>query len=138
MQMKHGSPTIHFTSMRAFPSLALCCVTPKKTGVFFKLNLKNSFVSPYPTLFYRYGSVGRKINCFNFSNWIPIKLNIQYNPVFLKKKEKTNVCFFRTDYRIMQVKSIAECSRYTFDLPLAPKTFIVYIFEWPFEAGFTV
>ena len=24
-----------------------------------KANLKNIFVSPYPTLFYRYGSVGR-------------------------------------------------------------------------------
>ena len=38
-------------------------------------NLKNIFVSPYPTLFYQYGLVGRKIIFFNFSNWIPIKLN---------------------------------------------------------------
>ena len=37
-------------------------------------NLKNIFVSPYPTLFYRYGLVGR-IFFFNFSNWIPIMLN---------------------------------------------------------------
>ena len=29
-----------------------------------KANLKNIFVSPYPTLFYRYGSVGRKENYF--------------------------------------------------------------------------
>ena len=38
----------------------------------FQANLKNIFVSPYPTLFYRYGSVGFFVN---FSNWIPIKLN---------------------------------------------------------------
>ena len=37
-----------------------------------KANLKNIFVSLYPTLFYGYGSVGRIV--FNFSNWIPIKL----------------------------------------------------------------
>ena len=35
-------------------------------------NLKNIFVSPYSTLFYRHGSVGR---FYNFSNWILIKLN---------------------------------------------------------------
>ena len=38
-------------------------------------NLKNNFVSPYPTLFLQYGSVGRKIIFFNFSNSIPIKPN---------------------------------------------------------------
>ena len=41
-----------------------------------KANLKNIFVSPNPTLFYRYVSVGRSESYFfNFSNWIPIKLN---------------------------------------------------------------
>ena len=40
-----------------------------------KANLKNIFVSPYTTLFLRYGSVGRKIIFFNFSNSIPIKPN---------------------------------------------------------------
>ena len=38
-------------------------------------NLRNIFVSPYPTLFNQYGSVGRKIILFYFPNWIPIKLN---------------------------------------------------------------
>ena len=40
----------------------------------FKANLRNIFVSPYPTLFNRYGSVGRKIILFYFPNSIPIKL----------------------------------------------------------------
>ena len=38
-----------------------------------KANLKNIFVSPYPTLFTVW--VSRSIFFFNFSNWIPIKLN---------------------------------------------------------------
>ena len=43
----------------------------------YKANLKNIFVSPYPTLFLRYGSVGRSgyFIFFNFSNFIPIKPN---------------------------------------------------------------
>ena len=42
---------------------------------FCKANLRNIFVSPYPTLFNWYGSVGRKIILFYFPNSIPIKLN---------------------------------------------------------------
>ena len=38
-------------------------------------NHKNIFVSPYPTLFLWYASVGRKIIFFNFSKSIPIKPN---------------------------------------------------------------
>ena len=45
------------------------------TSVDPKANLKNIFVTPYPTLFLWYGSVGRKIIFFNFSNSIPIKPN---------------------------------------------------------------
>ena len=40
-----------------------------------KANLKNIFVSPYPTLFYQYGSVVGKSFFLDFSYWIPIKLN---------------------------------------------------------------
>ena len=53
--------------------------------------------------------------------------------------------FFKTDYCLMQVKSIAECSKRafcnTFDLiklPFVFKTFVLSIFEWPFKTGFTV
>ena len=53
---------------------------------------------------------------------------------------------FKTDYPLMQVKSIAECSKRafcnTFDLhyfrPYVVKTFVLSIFEWPFKTGFTV
>ena len=69
------------------------------------------------------GSVG---NFFlNFSNWIPIKLNcIQLNLSKEATQQKTKiVCFIKTNYHIMQAKSIAECSQgafcNTFNLHLA-------------------
>ena len=57
---------------------------------------------------------------------------------------------FKTDYHLMPVRSIAECSKRafcnTFDvilltflkLPLVFKTFDLSIFEWPLKTGFTV
>ena len=52
---------------------------------------------------------------------------------------------FKTNYRLKQVKSIAECSkgehfakRVTFKLPFVIKIFVLSIFEWPFYTGFTV
>ena len=48
---------------------------------------------------------------------------------------------FKTDYRLMQVKSIAEHSAIlsTFiKLPVVIKTFVLSIFEWSFYTGFTV
>ena len=53
---------------------------------------------------------------------------------------------FETDYRLMQVKSIAECFKgehsailLTFiKLPVVIKTFVLSIFEQPFYTGFTV
>ena len=61
----------------------------------------------------------------------------------LKRRQKL---FFKTDYRLMVVKSIAECSNgehsallLTFiKLPFAIKTFVLSIFEWRFKTGFTV
>ena len=51
----------------------------------------------------------------------------------------------KTNYRLMQVKSIAECSKgehsaklLTFTkLPFVIKIFVWSIFEWPFYTGFT-
>ena len=53
---------------------------------------------------------------------------------------------FKTDYPLMQVKSIAECSKgehsailLTFiKLPFAIKIFVLSIFERPLKTGFTV
>ena len=60
----------------------------------------------------------------------------------LKKDRKL---VFKTNYHLMQVKSIAECSREhsailsTFiKLPFVVKTFVLSIFEWPFYTDFTV
>ena len=61
------------------------------------------------------------------------------------KEDKKNR-FFKTDNRLMQVKSNAECSHgafcSTFDLHSDTKWLsdlcFVYIFEWPLKTGFTV
>ena len=50
---------------------------------------------------------------------------------------------FKTNYRLMQVKSIAEWEHsailLTFiKLPFVIKVFVMSIFEWPFYTGFTV
>ena len=51
---------------------------------------------------------------------------------------------FKTNYCLMQVKSIAECSEHSailstfFKLPFVIKIFVLSIFEWPFYTGFTV
>ena len=42
---------------------------------YFEANLKNIFVSPYPTLFLWYGSVGRK-KIFFLTSQIPYPLNL--------------------------------------------------------------
>ena len=52
--------------------------------------------------------------------------------------------FIKTYYRLMQVKSIAECSKHSailstfIKLPVVIKTYVLSIFEWPFYTGFTV
>ena len=51
---------------------------------------------------------------------------------------------FNTDYCLMRVKSIAECSKHSailstfIKLPFVFKTFVLSIFEWPLKTGFTV
>ena len=53
---------------------------------------------------------------------------------------------FNTDYRLMQIKSIAECYKgghsailsICIKLPNNLAPFIMSIFEWPLKAGFTV
>ena len=54
--------------------------------------------------------------------------------------------FFKTDYRLMQVKSIAECSKREHSailstyikLPFVFKTSVMSISEWPLKTGLTV
>ena len=51
---------------------------------------------------------------------------------------------FKTNFRLMQVKSIAECSKHSailstfIKLPFVIKIFVLPIFEWPFYTGFTI
>ena len=60
----------------------------------------------------------------------------------LKKDQKL---VFKTPYRLMQVKKIAECPKRAFcnistfiKLPFVIKTFVLSIFAWLFYTGFTV
>ena len=52
---------------------------------------------------------------------------------------------FKTDYCLLQVKSISESSKESIlqnlrliKLPVVFKTFVMSFFEWPFYTGFTV
>ena len=58
---------------------------------------------------------------------------------------KKNKNWTKTNYRLMQIKSIAECSVEHFGilltfihLPIVIKIFVLFIFEWPFYTGFTL
>ena len=67
-------------------------------------------------------------------------------PVLSVNSKRRQKLVFKTDYRLMQVKSIAECSKgehsaisSTFiKLPSAIKTFVLSIFQWPLWTDFTV
>ena len=52
-----------------------------------KANLKNIFVSPYPTLFYPYGLVCRNF-FFNFSNGYPLNLIVSWEATQQNTKKK--------------------------------------------------
>ena len=45
---------------------------------------------------------------------------------------------FKTDYCLMQVKSIAGILLTFIKLPFAIKIFVLSIFEWQFYTGFTI
>ena len=65
-------------------------------------------------------------------------------PVLSGNSKRRPKCGFKTDYRFMQVKSIAECPKHSailstfINLPFAIQTFVLSIFEWPLKTGFTV
>ena len=56
-----------------------------------------------------------------------------------RHSQKDQDTVFKTDYRLIQVKSIAECSLSTFmKLPVVINTVVVSICEWQFYTGITV
>ena len=67
-------------------------------------------------------------------------------PVFSGHSKKRPKLIFKTDYRLMQVKSIAECSKREHSAilstfikpPFVIKIFVLHIFEWPLKTGFTI
>ena len=73
----------------------------------------------------------------------PVLLNT-VKPFKNSHSKKHQKLVFKTNYCLMQVKSIAECSKdsailSTFiKLPFVIKIFILSSFEWPLKTGFTV
>ena len=63
-------------------------------------------------------------------------------PVQKGHAKKYRKLVFKTNYRLMQVGSIAECSSAILSTSIKQtfiiKIFVVSIFEWPFYTGFTV
>ena len=62
-------------------------------------------------------------------------------PVLNGHSQKDQKLFFKTKYRFMQVKSIAEYSAILLAfimLSFVIKIFVLSIFEWLFYTGFTV
>ena len=76
-----------------------------------------------------------------------VGLNIKCSKTCLKQplKKKTKIGF-KTDYRLMQVKSIAECSNGSLlqyfppslSYHLSLRSLFCLFFEWPLKTGFTV
>ena len=71
---------------------------------------------------------------------------VKYSKTCLKRPLKKNTkMFYKTDYHLMQVKSIAECSKRAFcntstfiKLPFVFDAFPLSIFEWPLKTGFAI
>ena len=65
-------------------------------------------------------------------------------PVLSGHSKRRPKIVFKTDYHLMQVKSIAECSRHSailltfIKLLFGIKIFVLSFFEWPIKTGFTV
>ena len=79
----------------------------------------------------------RKLNTFNIIKFLQqivycMRWKIpKYSKTCLERplKKKTKQLVFKTDYRLMRVKSIAGWSK---------RAFVLSIFEWPLKTGFTV
>ena len=57
-------------------------------------------------------------------------------PVLSGHSKRRPELVFKTDYRLMQVKRIAECSLSTIKLPFVFKTIVLSVFEWLLKTGF--
>ena len=69
------------------------------------------------------------------------KFSGRVRPVLSGHSEKDQKWVFKTNYSLMQVKSIREHSAILLtciQLPSGFKTFVLSIFEWPLKTGFTV
>ena len=80
-----------------------------------RANLRNIFVSPYPTLFNRYGSVGRKIILFYFPNSIPINLIVNSptlgNNIKFTNNLQLKIFFKYNAVYIGQLFKLANCQQ---------------------------
>ena len=67
-------------------------------------------------------------------------LHSEYSKTCLKRPLKKYLKLgFKTDYCLMQVKRIAECSLGpSLELLFVVKTFVLSVFKWPLKTGDTV
>ena len=65
-------------------------------------------------------------------------VNIYSKPVLSGHSKRRPKLAIKTDYRLMQAKSIAECSMSFIKLPFVFKTCILSFLWWPLRIGFTV
>ena len=84
-----------------------------------------------------------KINILTSEKPMKVAILNTVKPVLSGNSKRRPKLVFKTNYCLMQVKSIAECSYSailsTFiKLPFVIKIFVLSVFEWPLKTGFTV
>ena len=77
-------------------------------------------------------------------NEIMVLMTINSKTCVKRPLSKGQKLVFETNYPLMQVKSTAECSKYSailstfIKLPIDIMIFVLSVYEWPFYIGFTV
>ena len=87
--------------------------------------------------YFFYQNDKRCCNVCHTLQYVAIALLVYTKPVKNGHSQKDRKLVFETSYCLMQVKSIAECSK-VIKPPFVIKIFVLSIFEWPFNTGFTV
>ena len=81
-----------------------------------------------------------KLGVFHANQTSTVKLVLRGH----SKRTPKQKLVFNTDYRLIQVKGITECSKHSailstfIKLPYSIKTFVLSILKWSLKTGFTV
>ena len=107
---------------QGFPTFTILTLHLLSLDLFFFLTRPTLKLVLFPLTRPCFTGMGRSVGkLFFLTSQIGYPLNlIVYSKTCLKRPlniRQKNVCFIKTDYRIMQVKSIAECSQGAFCNP---------------------